>query len=82
MAARMVAARVVASAAIAASLAGCAALPAVLAVAGKALPIIQVAAAVAVDAWCSEIVGADGRDAIRSHVYGDARVSLIRRDGC
>lgn len=64
------------------TLAGCAAFPAVLAVAGKALPIIQVAAAVVVDAYCSEIVGADGRDAIRSHVYGDAQVSLIRRDGC
>lgn len=67
---------------LAPALAGCAALPVVLVVAGKALPLIQVAAAVAVDAYCSEIVGADGRDAIRSHVYGDARVSLIRRDGC
>lgn len=65
-----------------ASLAGCAAIPAVLAVAGKALPIVQAAAAVAVDAFCSEIVGADGRDAVRSHLYGDARMSLIRRDGC
>lgn len=67
---------------LAPAVAGCAALPAVLAAAGHVMPVIQIAAAVAVDLYCSEIVGADGRDAVRSHVYGDRRRSVIRRDGC
>lgn len=76
------AARAIAAVLLVLSLTGCAGLPAVLAVAGKALPIIQAAAAVAVDAYCSELVGAGGREAVRDRLYGDPAQTLIRREGC
>lgn len=70
------------SIAIASLLQGCAAIPPVLGVAAQLLPVLQIGGAVAMNAWCSELVGAERRSAARERIWGNPDVTPIDREGC